>query len=167
MDYFALPLNVPLIRDTMNENTIQDLQSLKEQLLEKIASIDAVLSLNSGLFLTPHHGSIQSAVFNSKDSYKEKIAKVLKSENRFLNITQLIDIIHAGSPKISREDVKDGVNSAKSALLKDNAIEKITVGTSNQNSFYGSPNWLEAPNTPKQEYMYDKGLIKEKKKIEI
>jgi hypothetical protein len=155
----------------MNENTIQDLINLKEQLLQKVASIDQILEF-SKMGIAGFGGSSQPIaehirLFKQSDSYKEKIAKVLKSENRFLNVTQLINIIADASPKIAREDVKDAVNSAKSALLKEESIVKITIGTSNQNSFYGSPNWLEAPNKPKAENMYDETLIKEKRKIEI
>lgn len=154
----------------MNKQTIEDLLSLKQQLQKQIEGIDLVLSINGMANTLPLDGlgsPFKQAPFNSKDSYKEKIAKVLKSENKFLHINQLIDIIHAYTPKSTRQDVKDSVNSAKSALLKEGAIVKVAAAKSNQNSFYGSPNWLEAENTPKIEHMYDETLIKEKKVIEI
>jgi hypothetical protein len=151
-----------------NQNTIDDLISLKSEFLKKIEHIDATIAmLNGDIFAIAHHGSKKKAPFDAKDSYKEKIAKVLKDENRFLNITQLIDIIHSYNPKQSRDDVKNSVNSAKSLLLKENAIIKVVAGSSNQNSFYGSPNWLTSENKPQPEHMYDESLIKEKKLIEI
>ena len=153
----------------MNETTVQDLISLKEQLLQKIASIDQILefsNMNAGNLVKPiaNNGHL---VFKQTDSYKDKVAKVLKAENRFLNVNQITDIIHAQYPKLSKDDIKDAVGGAKSSLLKEGAIVKISIGASFQNSFYGSPNWVGSDGNPLKEYMYDEALIKEKKKIEI
>lgn len=147
----------------MNEATKSDLLSLKEKLLEQIAHIDAVLSIGENIGLN----GIKERLFNPKASYQEKIAKVLLNTERFLNINQIIDIIHGETPNIDREDVKSGVNSAKSILLKERTIVKITIGSSNQNSFYGSPKWLDTNGNIQPRYMYDESLIKEKRKIEI
>ena len=147
----------------MNETTRADLLSLKEKLLEQIAHIDAVLSIGENIGLN----GTKERIFNPKASYQEKIAKVLLNAERFLNITQIIEIIQKETPNVNRDDIKSGVNSAKAILLKEGSISKITVGASNQNSFYGSPKWLDTNGNIQPRYMYDESLIKEKKKIEI
>jgi len=162
----------------MNESTIQDLINLKRSLLSKIASIDQILEFaklenidalfdytDAGCFAKPIVNNFH--LFKPTLSYKNKIAQVLKIESRFLHINQIVNIIHSQSAKSSWKEVERGVNSAKSGLLKDGTIVKKTVGTSNQNSFYGSPNWLDENGNIKSEHMYSEGLVKERKRIEI
>ncbi|MBF9251724.1 hypothetical protein I2I11_00295 [Pontibacter sp. 172403-2] len=170
----------------MNAEIRQELERLKElikkDLIAKIESIDDMvdlMQLYNSMSNIHAEDSISSTedilsdkpekyqAYNNPSSYRHKVVSVLKIENKFLNINEISNIIHKLEPDISFEQIKKGVSSAKSNLISSGAIVKYVVGSSNQNSFYGSSSWLDEDGNPKPEHMYNEESLVVKEEVKI
>jgi hypothetical protein len=159
-----------------NQTFIDDLKAQKDILLDQIEHLDAIIAFSS-LNPSQFNGSIpngrkliatgEKMPYNKNDKYQVKIAGILKRYNRFLSINEMANIINAFEPKISIEEAKSSLGSAKSLLLKDGAIVKHQVGTNNSNTFYGSPSWKDENGNILSEHMYNEEIVQQKSKITI
>lgn len=165
----------------MNSNTIAELEQLKESLLRKIDAIDQTIRLYKSMstesnispeaLVMPAKADAipeKYASYDKSSSYKHKIAAILRAEGRFLTIKEISEIIVSIEPDLDPLEIKKALGSAKSVLLKEKAIVKYVVGNSNNNSFYGSKNWLDEKGEPKPKHKYNEDiLVSTKEEIEI
>ena len=166
----------------MNNTTIEELEKLRQDLLNKASIIEQTIMLYKSMVHSDVVDNISTEAksleinnipnkyssYKSRYSYKQKIATILTAENRFLSVKEITEIILSLEPQLDFLEVKKGVGSAKSYMIKDKVLVKYVVGTSNTNSFYGSKNWLDENEQPKPEHMYNENaLISVKEDIEI
>lgn len=159
-------------------------EKLKEDLIARIKGIDdtiELIKLHKSISGAHAEGSSSSTInihendekaekfkgYAKPSSYKHKLVSVLKIENKFLSVNEISGIIHMLEPELAFEEIKRGVGSAKSNLLKDGAIVKYVVGSSNLNSFYGSGSWLDENGNPKPEHMYNEESLVVKEEVKI
>lgn len=162
------------------EKTIEELENLKNDLLNKINNLDETIALLKSLSKNGTNTVMtkekrdsdtdiseeQKQILSKYDNYDKnatmvsKVAFVLKTENRFLHLRQIAKILHLNEPNISEKDFTTKLYPAISKLKSSGAIVKYNVGTSNINSFWGSKNWLNMNNgTPKEEHKYDEDAV--------
>ena len=151
----------------MNENTIQDLLSLKEDLLNKVASIDQILTLMGGDRVNMAKPSVKNSPYKRTDNYAQKLGAILKEYKRFLNIREMAAYVNDYERNIPIEEAKKHLQIAKNLLINAQAIVKYQVDTNNSNTFYGLPSWLGEYGKPKEEFMYNQEAVLVRSKIEI
>ncbi|AMR31976.1 hypothetical protein A0256_11350 [Mucilaginibacter sp. PAMC 26640] len=160
-----------------NQSFIEDLIAKRNLLLDQVQHIEAIISFAS---VDPINYSSsdtskterklvsgEKMPYNRDDSYQKKIAGILKQYSRFLSISEMANIVNAFEAKISLEEAKKGLGSAKNLLLKQGTLTKVQVGTNNSNTFYGSVAWLDENMQPKPEHMYDENALQVKQTILI
>lgn len=146
------------------ENTINELEELKKELLDRVKQVDITINTLKTISMS---GSIDPVLVLSagiSNNYKEydynapfrkKIAYVLNREGRFLHVREIAKILHKLEPKHSIEDLTKKISPAISSLGQAGTIVKIKSGKSNINTFWGSKSWLDDNNKPKEGREYD------------
>jgi len=151
-----------------NEQLISGLQARRATLLQELHHIDEMLKLNG---ISPDEnsplGASQEMPYKKNDNWQNKLASLIKSTNRFISINEAAVMVNSFEPKISIEDAKKGLGSAKNIMIKDKTIDKYQYGTNNSNTFYGKMGWKNEDGTVKEEHMYNKDALILKPKIEI
>lgn len=156
-----------------NQQFITGLKDQRASLIEQIHHIDAMLKLNGvsigddDLSLYGSNVSSNEMPYKKSDPWQRKLSALIKSSNRFLSINEVANMVCDFEPKISIEDAKRGLGSAKNSLLKAGSLVKFRVGSNNSNSFYGSPSWLKEDESIKEEYKYSEDALLVKPKIII
>ena len=154
-----------------NNQTINELEMLKSDLLAKVHQIDITISTLRAFSSMDYTGNgngngKSNESLNKYSDYdknavaKNKLAYVLKKENRFLHIRQIAEVLHRLEPAFSEKDWIAKLYPAISELKKAGAIVKFSIGESNVNSFWGSKNWVDANGNPKKEHKYDEAQVK-------
>ncbi len=162
--------------------TITELENLKKELLERVEHIDKTIhTLKSisfsparSFFLTTEvgkktNGSSKYSDYDINVTMRNKIAYILKKENRFLHVREIASILHSIEPGSTEQEYIAKLSPAISALKKQGAIIRVQVGKSNLNIFWGSKNWVDENGNPKEHHRYDKKQLSTfgKEEIEI
>jgi hypothetical protein len=160
--------------------TIKELEESKKDLLSRVKQIDETITTLRAMSSFSQNGTKIENVpvpeinnkykgYDKNSTTKAKMALILKTENRFLNIRQIAELLHSLEPDISAKDFTSKLYPAISDLKKTNSIVKYAVGTSNNNVFWGSKNWLDEDGKIKQAHQYDADQITDfsKEQIEI
>lgn len=160
------------------QKTIDDLERLKVELLSKVQNIDQTIALLRALSPNALNNSASSSQMVSEaapqdlsdadktviSKYKDynkdatmlnKVAFILKTENRFLHLRQIARILHLNEPEITEKEFTAKLYPAVAKLKSSGVIVKYSVGTSNVNTFWGSKNWLNDDGTPKDKHKFD------------
>jgi hypothetical protein len=156
-----------------NNNIIEELERVKEELLEKAKHIDITIntlktmSFNSDNKLNEKMINEKQLInkvegyedFDSTMSFRNKVMFIIKKENRFVHSREISEILKKIEP--TDEDLTRKVSVALSYFRQKNAISKIKIGNSNINTFWGSDKWLDENKNPKKEHTYnEKYLLK-------
>jgi hypothetical protein len=143
-----------------NNSTIQELLKIKEDLLNKIKQIDITIDtikmMGVGVVNNTNSSNLNASVpspegYNASDTLRQKVAFVIKREGRFLHVREISNYIHQLEPKFSIPDIMQKLTPTISNLRNAGKLVKLQIGSSNQNCFWGSPNWLNADKTAKAE----------------
>ena len=156
----------------LNNQFILGLKAQRATLVEQIHHIDAMLRLNGvdseEIDLSYGTASPQAEMpYKKGDSWQIKFASLIKSNNRFISINEAANMVNTFEPKISIEEAKKGLGSAKNMMLKDKAIAKFQYGSNNSNTFYGKPTWLNDDGSIKDDYKFNSNALVVKPKVEI
>jgi hypothetical protein len=157
-----------------NNQFISQLKAQRANFVEQINHIDAMLKL-SGIDLSDADFALANSIeptsntrpYGKDASYQQKIASLLKQQNRFLSMNEMAGLINQYEPKISIDEAKKSLGSAKNLLLKSRTIVKFQVDKNNSNSFYGSPSWVDENGIPREENRYKESALQTKAKVEI
>jgi hypothetical protein len=150
------------------DNIIYELEKLKEELSAKIGQIESTISLIKTMpsSTTSVPNNIESfyqnpklkkdySSYNKNDSFRNKVAIILRTEQRFLHVREMAEIMHELEPDKNVALLTRKISPVLSFLGKNNSVTKIKVGKSNINSFWGSNSWLDKNGTPKSGYEYN------------
>lgn len=156
-----------------NENTIKNLEALRDDFYRKYKSVDDTISLLKG---NHNSFSIKSANKEEKppsfvinDGYdikwpmKLKMSHILKKESRFLHIRQIAEKLHTYEPLVLEKEFVSKLYPAIAELKKSNTIVKYTLDNNNVNTFWGSKNWVDSSGKIKDEYIYDLDQVRSTK----
>lgn len=158
---------------------ILGLQKEEKSLLEQLNAIRTTIAILSGAnaYASTHeNGASEDSVsgkeypgYKTTASIREKVAQVLKNENRFLHYKQIVGKIAEmdGLNEQKKEKLRTSVLPAISALKSKGILTTVKVGNANVNTFYGSPKWLDQSGKPKTEHMYDESMVTLKQDYEI
>lgn len=164
------------------QDIIQELERERQELQRKLTSLDdTILYLRQSSSILPtSNGYSQPAVNGNaavvdagqvdKTKYKnypvnksnrDKAAAILKAENRFLHMREIVEIAQALEPK-KDSDVSSSIRQAVYALKSLDQIIGIKADGTNINTFWGSKNWLDESGKIKPEHMYREDQVKAK-----
>jgi len=153
-----------------NIEIIRKLQEKKAALEKQIEAIDSTIKL----FSTEVVPEISQPVVTHFDGYdpswswKNKIIHILKVNNRFLHIREIVDYI------FKYEDLEEPAHEiiasfrqSLSALRADNIIVRYSINNQLRFSFWGSPNWLDENGQIKKGYEYDPSYVQQAQMLTI
>jgi hypothetical protein len=129
-------------------DTISHLEKEKAEWLKKVESIEITIKTLRQSLGVPQNGATNGASKSASENYdktwshKNKILFFLKSEQRFLHITEMAQLAHAFEPGTRVDGWQNKISPALSALKKEGKVVNITEGKSLRNTFWGSPKWL-------------------------
>lgn len=167
-----------------NEDLIKQLEVKKVDIIDKakrdVAQLDATILTLMYLSTSYVPSSIGSDTktnlsdkylsFNPKWTIRDKVAFVLKSENKFLHIRQIADILHKLDPKISIDEYTTKLYTPIGQLKKEGKVYKQNIGNSNANTFWGSVNWITGTGEIKSGHEFDENQLRHqrsKSEVEI
>ena len=132
----------------MKQNTIQNalksLRLVKADLEKQLNDVrNAIYSLSGGGSIDDDVKPEKYVEYDSNWGLANKFLFLLKIENRFLHFREAAEIIcqieGKGDPKELAGKISSGAQS-----LKGTKIVKYQASKSNQDTFWGSPKWLDA-----------------------
>lgn len=155
------------------ENTIQELESLRNELLERVKQIEGTISMYKAIHNTADNALKNANIalnitkeaqekyrgYDKKASMRNKIAVILKAEKRFLHVREIAKFIHEIDPFDNETEIAKKISPAISFLGKSGSVVKLKIGKSNINSFWGSKNWLDENGNPKVGHEYNKAYL--------
>ena len=118
-------------------------------------TVQDALSVNGKELVKPV--SAKYSKYNKQETFKERVASVIRMENRFIHVREIARIIHSLEPDIPESVLIKKISPALTVLkaAKGSNLINIVVGKSNLNSFWGSRSWLDESGNPKKEHMYN------------
>jgi len=152
------------------KETISDLEVMlfslhpsAKGLYEAIETIKGFNTPNEAGFIlkVPHHAS--KAKYDPKTNMRSKTLFALRELNRFVKNKEIAQYLHQQEPEISVKDFITALSGPIFYLKKEERIHKITIGTGNNNVYWGSLRWVNEDGTVKDEHKY----IEEPKQEEI
>lgn len=151
-----------------NNAAILELEKAKADLLQKVAQIDTTINtlISMAGFYNGNGVAVPSVDYNKKDTLKKKVAFVIKRENRFLHVREIAKFLHELERNVSVDDFMQKLTGAITSLKRDEVIIKLKVGLSNQNTFWGSKNWIEN-GKPKNGYEPNESYLQKSEEIII
>lgn len=173
------------------QEVIAVLEQERTQLLDKLHSLDlTILTLKQSSaypeqysagrqhseLTNGHKAAEQSTKGRYKDYPKgdrdnrDKVKIILKTENRFLHMRELVSIAQELEPHVDHDVVKRRIQQAVYSLkaLDPSPIISISVNNNNQNVFWGSKKWVTDKGEVKPEHAYDEAqLLAKAEEIEI
>jgi hypothetical protein len=160
------------------QDIISALEQEREDLYKKIQSLDLTIltlrqsaSLPNGNYIedspkshtAPNGTNIGDKYksYHAAKSNKDKVVAILKAESRFLHMREITAIAQKLDNKIDPDKLKGQIQQAVYGLknMEKSPLTTVIVGTSNQNVFWGSVNWLTKDGDVKPEHMYDEGQL--------
>lgn len=153
-----------------NITTIQDLENLKGELLERIKQVDITIdtlksmSRSSDLVFSNNVKFNENKAlitgyekFDTNTLFRNKVMFVIKQEDRFIHAREIAEILNKIEP--NEEDVIKKVSAALSLLKQKELIVKIKINNANVNTFWGSKKWLDENEIPINGHNYNKEYI--------
>jgi hypothetical protein len=148
---------------------IDSLKKKREDLLQKLAIIDEMIAdeLNTKSINTPE--SISHSGYNKDGSWPEKIGYIFRSQQRFLHVREITELIQNYEPTLKDEkDLKQKLSANLNRMKHDNILTNKKIGDSVRNIFWGSVNWIDENNNIKNGYEFNpEYLYKKTKKIDL
>jgi len=144
------------------ESMLFDLHPDAKGIYSAISSLKEVnhsanpISLNQGVHTA-------NGLYDPKSNTRVKILFAIKQLNRFARSREIAELLNQYEPQA---DLKALINSLSSPLYQlktENKVFKLTVGTGNNNVYWGSAKWLDEQGNPLPEHMYKA----EEKQMEI
>lgn len=92
--------------------------------------------------------------YDSGWGYLKKFVYFLRKEQRFMHLREVADLI-GDQENLSAEEVNElpsKISQAIAGLKKSGELAKYKVGIANRYTFWGKKEWLDGPNTPKEQY---------------
>ncbi len=170
---------------TKNE-VIPFLELERDELLDKLRSLEMTIltlkqsaSIPTNGFLQTKAGAIPVNIVakstNTKYSnytalnIREKAVAILKGENRFLHMRQIVEIAQSLEPNVNKDLVKKQIARAFYNIkgLENSPIVSKVIDNVNLNTFWGSKNWLDENGNIKEEYKYDEDQIRDTKRVNM
>lgn len=154
---------------------IIELEKVEKDLLLKLKGVQSTMAMLKGMYSTNGEESANGSEthnldkyrdFDKKATFRDKLTSIFRTENRFLHIREIAEIMHSIEPKYSVKEFLAKLSPAITYLRKEGAIVKCVVGKSHLNTFWGSKNWVNADGTPKAQHMYDENQINNSRKSE-
>lgn len=159
-----------------NNSAITELETVEKDLLEKLKSVQSTLVTLKSMYnnsaqsvtgnISQPSSSNKYSDYDKNVTFREKVLYIFKKENRFLHVRELSEILHTLEPNQSIKEIAAKLSPAISFFKNQKVIVKITIGTSNLNTFWGSKNWIESDGTAKEKHMYDINQINYARKTE-
>ena len=136
-------------------DTIKVLEDQRDEWLKKVSAIENTIEIlkqslgyaaqtsfnGNGVVGGGVMGKVEKYDVNS--SFKSKVMFLLKAEQRFLHIREMVAMAHSMEPTISEEDFLKKLSPVLSTLKKEGQLTNVTSGRSLRNTFWGSPKWLD------------------------
>jgi hypothetical protein len=97
--------------------------------------------------------------YNKNATLKNKVAFIIKRENRFIHVREISKLIHDIDPFAPVDDIVKKLSPIMSSLQTKDIIVKIKTGSANINTFWGSKNWLDENGNPIPGHEYNKEYI--------
>lgn len=133
-----------------------------------LASLDgAVINTTRTQMTMPDANNNANSTDNNAVSDRQKIANVIKTENRFLHVREIAKKLNEDEPDLSVQAWIRKVSPALSVLRSRGTISKIVVGSQNQNTFWGKDSWKDADGRPLPEHMYKEEFVVKTDNIEL
>lgn len=156
----------------MEENlAIKELEKAKSELLQKAAEIDKMINTLRSMAGAGMYGSgkreVNGKTYDKNDSLKKKVAFVISRENKFLHVQQITKYLHELEPEVSKEEFKERLTGAITALRIEGKIVRIQIDKSNQSSFWGSPKWTDKKGVVINGHAPDTDFLKKPEDIDI
>jgi hypothetical protein len=98
--------------------------------------------------------------YDSSLSLKNKILFFFKQEQRFLHSRQLAELANVREPSTSVKQFSAKFSSILSALKKEGKLVKYVINHQNNNTFWGSPKWMDEKGEILSQFMYNKKYVK-------
>ena len=128
------------------QEAVKSLQLAKADLEKQLNDVNnAIESLSGSGTVEVVPKLAQNGNYAGYDSYwslANKFLFLLKKENRFLHFREAADIICQLEGKGEAKELAGKISSSCQAL-KGETIVKYQAGKSNQDTFWGSPKWLD------------------------
>lgn len=152
---------------------ISVLELEREELNNKLRSLDTtILMLKQSLSIPIDNAELGNGQNNhtqtgntdvskyqgyKKLTLREKAAKIIKTENRFLHMRQIVKIAQDLEPDYDPKTLAKQIASACYTIKgqENSTLTSITVDNVNLNTFWGSKKWLNEDGSIKTEHMYD------------
>ncbi|MEE9429951.1 MAG: hypothetical protein V3V16_02855 [Melioribacteraceae bacterium] len=147
------------MNNAKQKELIELLKAEKRALQRKINSLDETISL----FEITVDKEILTEIDDGYDknaSLKNKINFFFKKESRFLHNRELAELANEREPNISVKDFIRKFSQHLSQLKKDGKLTKYVVNKQNNNTFWGSPKWLDSNNEIIEQYKYKDKYVK-------
>lgn len=161
------------------KTTIKVLNNRKEDLSNQISALESTIkSLEDSIersrstrFLNTmprnQDNSVieQTPIINQNDEYDEtwslnkKALFMISKMKRFLHNREIANLIHEREPDSNANKLSKQLSPRLSRMKKDGKLTNIKAGSSNRNTFWGSPKWLDENGKIQEEYTYDKNAI--------
>jgi len=161
------------------DNIIAALEEEKEEIRkdanERINSIDvAIYSLrqrhslpNSKDFKLNGNGNERTSGFNQKYKGYEKLntrqkaLSIFRTEGRFLHMREITKIAQSLEPNEDQKEIARKISTAIYTMknIPSSSVTNVSIENSNQNTFWGSKNWLDENGNVKKEHMYNEKEI--------
>jgi len=144
-----------------NNELVRILKAKKSELEKQIESIDNTIRLFGSDPGVVSQEIIQTDPihldgYDPSWSWKNKIIHILKVNNRFLHIREIVDYIFKyedlGEPA---QEIIASFRQSLSALRAENIIVRYSINNQLRFSFWGSPAWLDENGQIKKGYEYD------------
>lgn len=138
---------------------IQQLQKEKESLQKRIDAINVLLDSSNTHYNESTGQPKQEGMskFPKNGTQLEQIIYIIKSQNRFIHTSEIVDIIapyYIDKDKIwLRSRISAILSNAKSKGLIPNLINK-SYSSARKDNVWGSKDWLDEQGKIKPEYMY-------------
>ena len=171
----------------MPNNLISILEREKLVLLNKLEQIDSLIKMYNQSMIELETGEQKFCMQDQEDtsfnksrmsihkyfSYdntqpiRKKILDIIKNENRFLHVREIVNIAHQFEENIPVSIFVKKISPALSVLknLPQTCLVSIEVANSHFNTFWGSKAWLNEEGEIKSDYMYNSTQLSNLNKV--
>lgn len=159
-----------LLSNMENSEIIRKLQEKKAVLAKQIEAIDSTIQLfNSEINQESNQPTIAHIDgYDPSWTWKNKIIHILKVNNRFLHIREIVDFIFKYEElDEAPQEIVASFRQSLSSLRADNIIVRFSVNNQLRFSFWGSPNWLDENGQIKKGYEFDPSFVPQEQMLTI
>lgn len=146
------------------QDLINLLENQRSELLEKVKSVsDTIELIKQSIPKKLGYNNEIPILKNNYDpslSIKAKVQFFFKQEQRFLHNRELAELANSNEPKISVKEFIKKFSSHLSSLKREGKLTKYVINKQNNNTFWGSPKWVDEKGEILEQYMYNEKYIK-------